>query len=146
MLRGSFKPDFGYSDIGGHQLDYIHRRTDDTDIYYVVNRLDQPCRTECGFRSHRRNVELWDPVTGAIEVATLSPVQNEFTNLDIDLPANGSVFVILRDEATPGAVRGVVVERVAWAVCVVVSRRCREYGARHSAECGPWVGRAALAF
>lgn len=103
VLRGSFKPDFGYSDIGGHQLDYIHRRTDDADIYYVVNRLDQPCRTECGFRSHRRNVELWDPVTGAIEVATLSPLQNEFTNLDIDLPANGSVFVVLRDEATPGA-------------------------------------------
>lgn len=103
LLRSSTEPDFGYSDIGGHQLDYIHRQTNDADIYFVVNRLDKPCRTEVGFRCRRQSVELWDPMTGAIEAASDLLSRESQTYLTIDLPANGSAFVIFRDNATPGA-------------------------------------------
>ena len=42
-------------------------------------------------------------MTGSILVATDQQSQDDRTSLDIDLPPNGSVFVIFRDEATPDA-------------------------------------------
>ncbi len=96
------RPDFSYSDIGGHRLDYIHRRTSDADIYFVANRRNKPCRTECGFRITDRQPELWDPVYG-----TMRPVERSFqasdeVGFDIDLPPNGSVFVVFRKPWSPG--------------------------------------------
>lgn len=102
LLQGTTPPDFAYSNFDGAQLDYIHRRTSDADIYFVANRLEEPCRTECHFRTRSSSVELWDPVTGVIKAASEVRSQDDQTTLELDLPANGAVFVIFRDEPTPG--------------------------------------------
>ncbi|HXD76936.1 MAG TPA: glycosyl hydrolase [Puia sp.] len=47
------------------KLDFIHRQTGDTQIYFVRNRTDRYMSEDCGFRAAGKEVERWDPVTGA---------------------------------------------------------------------------------
>ena len=46
-------------------IDFIHRRTDDAEIYFLANRRDIPELLRCTFRVDGWQPELWDPVTGA---------------------------------------------------------------------------------
>ncbi len=45
-------------------LDFIHRRVDDTEIYFVSNRRADPVKVNVRFRVGQRIPELWDAVTG----------------------------------------------------------------------------------
>lgn len=93
------RPDFGSPDVGGHRLGYIHRRTSGADIYFVVNRRNRPCRTECSFRVAGRQPELWDAVYGTIGPASVVSQGKQRTVVDLALPPNGSVFVVFRRPA-----------------------------------------------
>lgn len=89
-------PDFQYSEDGRQRLDYIHRRTDDSDIYFVVNLKDTSCRIDATFRVQARQAELWNPVYGSKQrVSALS--RKDGTTVELELPPNGAVFVIFRD-------------------------------------------------
>ena len=78
-------------------LDYIHRRTDDSDIYFVVNRSDEALHFEATFRaSAARPAELWDPVTGVIETARVSGAGTP----SLILAPRQSIFVVFRDHPT----------------------------------------------
>ncbi len=46
------------------KLRYIHRQTEDHDIYFVSNRTAEQVVTEGVFRIERRQPQLWDPVNG----------------------------------------------------------------------------------
>lgn len=48
------------------QLAYLHRRTDDRDVYFVSNQSDEVVDALCGFRVDAGRAELWDPETGAV--------------------------------------------------------------------------------
>lgn len=45
-------------------IDWIHRRTDEADIYFVANRENRRETGRATFRVSGRTPELWDPVTG----------------------------------------------------------------------------------
>jgi hypothetical protein len=47
-------------------LDYVHRRTPTTDIYFLRNGSATASQHDILFRAHGTTVELWDPVTGEI--------------------------------------------------------------------------------
>lgn len=95
--------DFSYANAGDCQLDYFHRRTTTDDLYFVVNRRAEPCRTTVTFRTHDRQPELWNPVYGTIEHVRDFEQKQQETSFDLELPANGSVFVVFRDRNTPQA-------------------------------------------
>ena len=44
-------------------LDYVHRVTDEADIYFVINRNNRPEDVDVRFRLSGRQPELWDPIT-----------------------------------------------------------------------------------
>ncbi len=86
--------DFEY---GGGTLDakfaWLHRRTDDTDIYYVANLTDDTQDLQARFRVTGCEAELWHPDTGAIEPASYTE-QGDRTIVPLHLEQREMVFVV----------------------------------------------------
>ena len=79
-------------------VDFIHRTIADAEVYFVASRSPQPQAVDCLFRVDRRQPEIWDPVAGQIRgVGCFSQAPGGgHTFLPLQLPANGSLFVIFR--------------------------------------------------
>ena len=74
---------------------WIHRRTGDADIYFVVNRSDRPQEIDIRFRVSGKEAELWHPDTGAIEPASYTTAEGR-TTVPLKMAARESVFVVFR--------------------------------------------------
>ena len=111
LRRRGIEPDFSYSTLTGGRLDYFHRQTSDSDIYFVVNREAEPQQVTVSLRVSGRAAEIWNPVDGTITMATNAKVREGRTEIELDLPSEGSAFIVLRDKPTSGALSEV--ERVA---------------------------------
>lgn len=99
-------PDFAYTCPGKPaDLDYIHRRTLDSDIYFVSNTRMEDAETECTFRvDPLRRPQFWHPDTGEIEPCTAFECVAGGVKLKLRLPPAGSIFVVFSGaakEATP---------------------------------------------
>jgi hypothetical protein len=80
---------------------WIHRRAGEADIYFIVNRSDQPHDIEVRFRVAGKEAELWHPDTGATEPAGYTAADGR-TTVPLHLSARESVFVVFRrSAATP---------------------------------------------
>jgi len=78
--------------------EFIHRRTDGCDIYFLAGEG----RSECTFRVAGKEPELWDPVTGEIRDAVCWKSERDGrTTVPISLPEHGSIFVVFRRPAQP---------------------------------------------
>jgi len=79
-------------------FNYIHRRTDDVDVYFVAG----SGHAECTFRVAGREPELWDPTTGRTRDAVwYRTTADGRTVVPLSLPENGSVFVVFRRPPAP---------------------------------------------
>jgi hypothetical protein len=84
-------------------LDFIHRREGQTEIYFVANRMGVPASAQCRFRVSGKQPELWDPVSSRIADAASFSQEKGATLLPLELPPNGSIFVVFR-RALPAGV------------------------------------------
>ncbi len=101
LAADSVPPDFEFS--GGKPdaaIDYVHRATDRSDIYFVANRSNRWEAVRCTFRIADKAPEIWDPVTGLKRFAAGYDQQEGRTSLPLELPPCGSCFVIFREPAT----------------------------------------------
>ncbi|MBI4909490.1 MAG: hypothetical protein HY820_38080 [Acidobacteria bacterium] len=80
-------------------FDFTHRRDGSADIYFVRNTTAQRQSANLTFRVSGRQPELWNPVTGQIANATAWSRAGNATRVSLDLPENGSVFVIFQKPA-----------------------------------------------
>jgi len=104
-------PDFAYSSPGKPaDLDYIHRRTPDADIYFVSNTQMEDAEAECTFRVAQRLPKLWYPDTGEIKPCTEFARSAGGMKLKLRLPPAGSVFVVFSGPAPDSAVSPVAKE------------------------------------
>ncbi len=85
-------------------LRWIHRRTDDLDIYFVANiqRGNDPLRFSAAFRATGA-VELWDAESGKMRPAPIWRRKGEGTEVAMELPHGTSVFVVFRRGVRPSA-------------------------------------------
>jgi hypothetical protein len=95
--------DVEYSRPLDTEIAWIHRRTDDADIYFIVNRIDNPHEIDVRFHISGKEAEIWHPDTGEIEPAQYSIVDNR-TIVKLNLDKRESVFVIFRQNV-PSPVR-----------------------------------------
>jgi hypothetical protein len=96
-------PDFEWTPLPGAgpaDLDYIHRRTDGADIYFVAHRGTNATRVRATFRVQERAPELWDPVTGRRRLAGDYQLEGSRVSLPLEFAPCGSWFVIFRHPAT----------------------------------------------
>ena len=93
-------PDFSYSSPGKPaDLDYIHRRTQDTDIYFVTNTKMEDAEADCIFRVTSRLPRFWHADTGKIEPCTDYTRVPGGMQLKLRLPPAGSMFVVFSGTA-----------------------------------------------
>ena len=78
--------------------DSLHRRTEDADLYFLAGQGT----TEGTFRVSGRQPELWDAVTGRRhDVPNWRQSPDGRTIVPLNLPENGSVFVVFRKPGQP---------------------------------------------
>lgn len=89
-------PDFDYSKPEADtRLMAIHRRIDEGDLYYVVNRTDHDQAVDATFRVAGKRAELWHPETGQSEIWSYQ-IEGDRTKVPLHLGPWGSVFVVFR--------------------------------------------------
>ncbi len=128
LARLGLLPDFRSSESLESAPAWIHRKTKDADIYFVVNQADKPEHIDLRLRSTGKDEEVWNPMTGKRAEVRASdgptPVadrngnrqpgiepaayveQQGFTTASLDLAERESVFVVIRRDAaarSPGS-------------------------------------------
>jgi alpha-L-rhamnosidase/Glycosyl hydrolases family 2, sugar binding domain len=102
----SVAPDFDYTrPESDTRLEFVHRRLNDGDLYFVDNRGDDGHKVDATFRVSGKEAELWHPETGRIEPASFK-VEGGRTTVPLELEPWGSVFVVFR-KATSATNRNV---------------------------------------
>ncbi len=95
FLRSSgVEPDFE----SGQPLHYIHRATEEDDIYFVASSSKRPVTTSATFRVSGKVPHLWWPETGRMERAPIYQEAKGHTSVSLSLGPSGSVFVVFRAE------------------------------------------------
>jgi hypothetical protein len=89
------EPDVEY----GHPLDgslaWLHRRTDDAEIYYLASQYDRPDTFEVRFRVAGKAPEIWHPDTGLTEPAAYG-TDGDRTTARVPMAERDAVFVVFR--------------------------------------------------
>lgn len=75
-------------------IDYIHRATPTTDIYFLANRRNQPEKVQCNFRVTGRQPEIWDPVTAEVHAANAYAIEGDRTTISLEFAPYGSLFLV----------------------------------------------------
>ncbi len=107
ILNGlKLEPDFSVEPAAG--IEFIHRKDEDAEWYFVANINPWQKELKSTFRVSGKIPEIWDPETGEIWEA---PVWREDvegrTTVQLSLSANQSLFVVFR-KTTPSSRSGIV--------------------------------------
>jgi len=86
-------PDFKSAAVPLH---YIHRRSNDADIYFISNQQNKSVKTQCTFRVTGKQPEIWDAVTGEVRNATAFEIADDRCSLPLKFAERGSLFVVFR--------------------------------------------------
>jgi hypothetical protein len=84
------------------KLDWLHRSTDEGEIYFVANLAPVQIAFPASFRVVGRQPELWDPVSGKRRICRKFSQEKNRTVLPLKLPPNGSTFVVFRKRIDVG--------------------------------------------
>jgi hypothetical protein len=99
LQADGIRPDCEFVNAGEWPLDYIHRTTDDAEIYFVANRATNAVAVNCAFRVTGKAPELWNAVTGERKFAPAYEEKDGRIFLPLDFGPCGSWFVIFREPA-----------------------------------------------
>ena len=78
-------------DCESEDLAFVHRRTRREDIYFVIGSGRHALTLRCS-----GTPSLWDPVSGDIRSLPFETTADGRTRLEVDLPGNGSAFIVVR--------------------------------------------------
>lgn len=97
-------PDVELRGVPGEvQMDWIHRRDANTDLYFIANLSESVVTIEAAFRVADRVPELWDAVTGEIRELPQYRADDGRTVLPLRFAPKQSWFVVFRKLASSGA-------------------------------------------
>lgn len=80
-------------------IEWIHRRTDGTDIYFISNSSDTQQLVKVTLQMEGRIPEVWDPEKGCCNDAEAWESQNGITSVCLHLEEGQSQFILLRKQA-----------------------------------------------
>lgn len=84
------------SEQQAREIAWIHRTEAGVDIYFISNQQAKQRTLELSLRTAGRIPELLDPVTGEVQQAGTWRTESGRTILPLQLPPNGSLFVVLQ--------------------------------------------------
>ncbi len=98
LQNGTLPPDFSIAQGSRESIDYIHRKTENADIYFVVNSCKESRELACRFRVSGLQPELWNAETGEIAIASVWQDNGDgTTTVTIPFASEASVFVLFRE-------------------------------------------------
>jgi len=83
------------------RLSFVHRTTENAEIYFVVNDNERWEEVEGLFRVRDWVPELWDPAAGTALPARTYRAEGDRTRVLLRLPPGGSTFVVFRSKPGP---------------------------------------------
>ena len=98
LQQNGVPPDF----VCSQPWRFLHRSTDEAEIYFVANGRPFETTATCAFRVAGRAPELWSPETGHSERAGIYESKDGVTRVSLTLEPSGSVFVVFRKNAGAG--------------------------------------------
>lgn len=102
-LKG-IEPDLRYDKPAGSEIYWIHRQSEDADIYFIANASEETVTTRIDARVQERKAGLWDPVTGRIRSAEVISASGR-SAVAVTLEKRQSLFLVFRnvtDVTNPG--------------------------------------------
>ena len=80
------------------KIDFIHRRVDGIDIYFVSNKTNEAITETVEFRATNKHVEFWDPVTSKqFKIPNVQSSKGR-SKVSLQLPGYGSTFIVFTSE------------------------------------------------
>ena len=96
VMNKLLRPDV-YLSLAFPELGFIHRTTDDAEIYFVANTGNLPLSVTANIRAPGMKAEEWNPLTGTVKEAKDESTQREYSVLPINLgPYESRVFVFTK--------------------------------------------------
>lgn len=93
-------PDFAHASDA--EIQFVHRRFDGGDLYFVTNRTEAQVQGEARFRVTGKAAELWRADSGLAELISYR-FDGQHTVVPLDLRAYESVFVVFRTATSAAA-------------------------------------------
>ncbi len=110
LKRVGIGPDFEVVGSDRPDIRFVHRHSDDADIYFVSNRETRPVTTSVRLRVSGKTPELWRAIGGTVEPVGYDD-DGETTTVPLELAAGDSVFLVFR---RPSLVRHSTVPSAQW--------------------------------
>lgn len=82
--------------VSAEPISWCHRRSGETDIYFIATSSDHGITPTCTFRVSGKQAELWNPENGRISPLEVSPAGDGASNVRVPLAPDGSAFVVFR--------------------------------------------------
>jgi len=93
----SFEPDV----IAPENIAFTHRSGEQGEVYFISNQEDQKRTVDISFRVSCFIPQIWNAVNGEIYSPTSWKKKGNRTEVELELPANGSLFVVFGAAASP---------------------------------------------
>ncbi|HEV8204217.1 MAG TPA: glycosyl hydrolase [Pyrinomonadaceae bacterium] len=87
------EPDVEFA-LGSSDVAFVHRRTDDAEIYFIVNTLNGAQSVNASFRVTRLRPEWWNPFDGSVRTVGKEWSGLESESVTIDLEPYGSRLLV----------------------------------------------------
>ncbi|MBT1695279.1 glycoside hydrolase [Fulvivirgaceae bacterium PWU4] len=100
LLQQGVQPDLEAQGISKEVYDYIHRRLNGTEVYFISNQDQAAMSGDFSFRITGKQPELWNAVTGEVKDAKAFHQEGGRTIVPLQLEPYGSVFVVFRKTIT----------------------------------------------
>src|SRR5262249_11279772 len=100
MLSGLLRPDLLFAPAAT-EIGFVHRKTEDADIYFVANASNSRQQLKATFRIQGKHAEWWDPIRGRISAAPTQLSGDQGTTLGLDLEPYGSRVVVFSKRTLP---------------------------------------------
>lgn len=98
LARIGVAPDFRFEGAAGADIPFLHRRLEDGDSYFLVNRKDRAEIFQARFRVTGKAPELWHAATGTSEAVSYR-IENGETIVPLALGPDESIHVVFRKAA-----------------------------------------------
>jgi len=100
--------DFSYtSSKDSSWISYIHRQTENAEIYFITNRKNRWENIASSFRVSNKSPEIWNAISGERLTSINYEIIEDHTKLSLGLPPFGSLFVVFQRDAGNEAVSSI---------------------------------------
>jgi hypothetical protein len=89
-------PDFEAKPNKPNTLLYIHKKTSDADVFFVVNQTNAELDRECLFSTMNQKPEIWDPEQGTVRKPAACTFENGRAHLPVLIKPHQSLMFIFK--------------------------------------------------